>query len=97
MGWRVSIALLLVSLVTGPFVILLLFLVAPSGLGPREATYRLLAVLLGGLASLVPIMVVGLAHSRSQPRWFRASLLFLGLPVLVMAAAAAGAALRVWG
>ncbi|GEM_PF-4533373 len=96
MGWRVSIALLLIGLVTGPLLILVLLLSAPPGLGSQVVAYRLFALLLGGLASLVPITVVALAQARSNPRWFRASLLFLGLPVLLMAGGAAWAALQVW-
>jgi hypothetical protein len=97
MAWAASIALLLVGLVTGPLLILTLLLSAPPDLGSLATTYRLFALLLGGLASLVPITVVALAQARSTPRWFRASLLLLGLPVLLMAAGAAWAALRVWG
>ncbi|MSQ40449.1 MAG: hypothetical protein EXR55_02065 [Dehalococcoidia bacterium] len=97
MDWRVSIALLLAGLVTGPLIILALLLSAPPDLGSTAIAYSLFALLLGGLASLVPITIVALTHARSQPRWFRASLLFLGLPVLLIAAGAAWAVLRVWG
>ena len=77
--------------------LILLLVNEPPDLGQEETTYRVFALLTGGLLSLTPVTGIALVLSRSQRRWFIAAVLVLGLPTLAVAAGAATAAVRLWG